>query len=264
VVEQHSTPVVQGEFTGLHCGFTFGWHVPATQLPPQQSVLTLHAPWTGVHGMVHFFVFGSHFPWQQSASTLQVAFVPLQVDGGRPQRGGLMVSSQKPEQQPFFGPLLQVSPVGRQVGFARSIEHFLSFGSQMFEQHSALTVHATPSTLQIVPPQTPPLQARSQQSSALVHATPSARHTSRHCTFVVPVTGSQRPLQQAEALLQSAPGAAHEPGGKHVPLSQRPLQQSVPMAQLAPFALHWAAAHLPPTQLEEQQSGLAVHAEPLP
>lgn len=255
---------MHGEFTGLHVGLIGFWQLPATQLPPQQSVFTLQAPCTGVHGMVHFFVFGSHLPWQQSLSTAHVAPVPLQVEGGRPQRGGLTVSSQKPEQQPFFGPLLQVSPVGRHSGFERSMPHFLSFGSQMFEQQSAFATHASPLTLQSPPPQTPLKQPRLQQSSAFVHATPSARQTSRHFTSAVPLTGSQRPLQHADALLQSVPGAAHWPGGRQTPLSQRPLQQSVPRAHAAPFALQFAPAHFPATQLDEQHSGFPVHVAPLP
>ena len=78
----------------------------------------------------------------------------------------------------------------------------------MFEQQSALAVQLSLSTLHSVAPQTPPLHPSEQQSSALVQATPSATQMLVHCrTPDMPVTGSQRPLQQSPSAAQLVPEA---------------------------------------------------------
>jgi hypothetical protein len=60
----------------------------------------------------------------------------------------------------------------------------------MFEQHSAFAVHLSLSTLHRPPPQRPLKQPSEQQSSAWVHATPSAKQAFVHCTTpACPVTG---------------------------------------------------------------------------
>lgn len=80
----------------------------------------------------------------------------------------------------------------------------------MFEQQSPFAVQLSLSTLQSVVPQTPPLQPREQQSSAFVQATPSATQMLVHClTPDIPVTGSQRPLQQSVSAAQVTPEAWH-------------------------------------------------------
>ena len=78
----------------------------------------------------------------------------------------------------------------------------------MFEQQSALAVQLSLSTLHSVVPQTPPLQPSEQQSRAFVQATPSATQMLVHClTPDIPVTGSQRPLQQSVSAAQVTPEA---------------------------------------------------------
>ena len=104
--------------------------LPFVQLDVQQSAPVLHAPALGTHAAVpHVFVAALHLPEQQSASAAHVAVSPLQSAGGAMQRGGLKLSlSQRSlagvaPQQPFCGPELHVSPVGRHVEFVRSIVH---------------------------------------------------------------------------------------------------------------------------------------------
>lgn len=66
----------------------------------------------------------------------------------------------------------------------------------MFEQQSAFVVHGSLSTPQMAPPHTPPLQFRSQQSSARVHLAPlPEQKPAQRVTPDKPVTGSQRLLQ---------------------------------------------------------------------
>jgi hypothetical protein len=78
----------------------------------------------------------------------------------------------------------------------------------MFEQQSALAVQLSLSTLHSVAPQTPPLQPSEQQSSARVQATPLAVQMFVHwVTPDMPVTGSQRPLQQSVSAAQVTPEA---------------------------------------------------------
>jgi hypothetical protein len=78
----------------------------------------------------------------------------------------------------------------------------------MFEQHSAFAVHLSLSTLHRPPPQRPLKQPSEQQSSAWVHATPSAKQAFVHCTTpACPVTGSHRPLQHCALLVQSVAAA---------------------------------------------------------
>jgi len=78
----------------------------------------------------------------------------------------------------------------------------------MFEQQSALAVQLSLSTLHSVAPQTPPLHPSEQQSSAFVQATPFAVQMLVHwVTPDMPVTGSQRPLQQSVSAAQVTPEA---------------------------------------------------------
>jgi hypothetical protein len=76
----------------------------------------------------------------------------------------------------------------------------------MLEQQSALAVQLSLSILHSVAPQTPPLQPSEQQSSAFVQAMPSAVQMFVHwVTPDMPVTGSQRPLQQSLLAAQVTP-----------------------------------------------------------
>ena len=78
----------------------------------------------------------------------------------------------------------------------------------MFEQQSAFAVQDSLSTLHRPPPHRPPKQPSEQQSSAFVHATPSAKHALVHwMTPAWPVTGSQRPLQHRVFSVQSVAAA---------------------------------------------------------
>ena len=77
----------------------------------------------------------------------------------------------------------------------------------MSEQHSEFAAHDSLSTLHRPPPQRPPKQPSEQQSSAFVHATPSAKQALvQRTTPAMPVTGSQRPLQHCVFSVQSVAG----------------------------------------------------------
>lgn len=131
---QHCDDVLQPTPIGVQTvpeSVAGGWgasHDPLVQLAAQQSAPVVHPPLVGTHGVEHFFVPGSQWPEQQSASAAHVAVVPRHADGGSPHRGGLTVLSQRSSvgvarQHPLCGPELQVSPVGRQVEFAESMAH---------------------------------------------------------------------------------------------------------------------------------------------
>jgi hypothetical protein len=77
----------------------------------------------------------------------------------------------------------------------------------MSEQHSPFVAQVSLSTLHRPPPHRPPEQPSEQQSSAFVHATPSAKQAFVHCTTpACPVTGAQRPLQHCPFSVQSVAG----------------------------------------------------------
>lgn len=95
---QQSAPVVQPCPSGTH-GFTGGLHVPVVQLPEQQSQLVAQVPAFAVQGVLQTLVCGSQMPWQQLASTVQVA--PSGLQAVEPQRSGFCVLSQMPEQHPI-------------------------------------------------------------------------------------------------------------------------------------------------------------------
>ena len=93
---------------------------PAVQLLEQQAALLLQAPPTGAHGVLHRRVVGSQIPRQHCASEVHAAPSPRQVSPPNMQRLGSLLSSQTSVQQPRPEPDVQVSPVGRQLRFARS------------------------------------------------------------------------------------------------------------------------------------------------
>lgn len=125
----------------------------------------------------------------------------------------------------------------------------------MFEQQSAFAVQGSLSTLQSVGPQTPPLHPSEQQSSAWVHATPLATQMLVHClTPDIPVTGSQRPLQQSVSAAQVRPEAWHWPApGPAPPLPGLP---PVPVAvpSLPPVAEGPPSAPASPCELTPPQA----------
>lgn len=103
------------------------WHpvagieqLPAAQLLEQQPALLVHAPPTGVHGVLQTRVAGSQRPRQHCASAVQAAPSARQVSVPKPHRFGSMDSSHAFVQQPRPEPEVQVSPVGRQSRLARS------------------------------------------------------------------------------------------------------------------------------------------------
>jgi hypothetical protein len=127
----------------------------------------------------------------------------------------------------------------------------------MFEQHSAFAVQASLSTLHSPPPQRPLKQPSEQQSSAFVHATPSAKHAFVHCTTPdMPVTGSQRPLQHCALLVQSVAGPwqAPPPGATPVPpVADAPPPPPAPRPAPPPAPIPGAAA---PPPLQEASSAM--------
>lgn len=225
--------------------------LPFVQLPEQQSAPDVQAPAAGAHFVAHTFVPGSQKPEQQSASFAHVAFVALHAVGGRMQRGGSWVLSQRSlsgvaRQHPRCGPDVQVSPVGRHSELASSISHFPS-APQMPEQQSAFAAQSSPYTAQSLFAHTPPKHPSEQQSCAREQATPSALHASVHwMTPACPVTGWHRPLQQDALDVHAACGTRHAPpaapvpgpagGATHLPPLHVPAQHSKPFAHVAPGA----------------------------
>jgi hypothetical protein len=98
--------------------------LPAVQVLEQQPALLVQAPPTGVHGVLQTCVVGSQMPRQHCASDVHAAVSPRQVSPPNRQRLGSALSSQTSVQQPRPDPDVQVSPVGRQLRFARSIWHW--------------------------------------------------------------------------------------------------------------------------------------------
>ena len=94
--------------------------VPAVHVLEQQAALPVQAPPAGVQGVLHACAVGSQMPRQHCASAVQAAPSPRQVSAPNLQRFGSTVSSQTSVQQPRPEPDVQVSPVGRQLRFARS------------------------------------------------------------------------------------------------------------------------------------------------
>jgi len=118
--EQHWALLVQAPLIGVQLVDGVA-QLPAVQVLEQQAALPVHAPPTGVHGVLHTCVPGSQTPRQHCASAVHAAPSPRQVSAPKPQRFGSLVSSQTSVQQPRPDPDVQVSPVGRQSRFARSI-----------------------------------------------------------------------------------------------------------------------------------------------
>ena len=117
--EQHCALVVQA--TPICWQLVAGIpQLPAVQVLEQQAPLAVHAPPTGAQGVLQRCVVASQTPRQHCASAVQAAPSPRHVSAPNPQRFGSMVSSQTSVQQPRPDPEVQVSPVGRQLRFARS------------------------------------------------------------------------------------------------------------------------------------------------
>jgi hypothetical protein len=225
-----------------------GEQLPAVQVLEQQPALLVQAPPTGVHGVLQTCVVGSQMPRQHCASVVQAAASARQVSAPKSHRFGSTVSLHTVVQQPRPEPDVQVSPVGRQLRFARSTWHSPPW--QMFEQHSAFVVQASLSTLHSPPPQRPLKQPSEQQSSAFVQATPSAKHAFVHwMTPDMPVTGSQRPLQHWLAAVQSVPGPWQMPPGPTpppAPVTPEPPVPNVPPRPAPPSLPIPGAAGLSP------------------
>jgi hypothetical protein len=95
--------------------------LPAVQVLEQHPAPLVQAPPTGVHGVLHTCVVESQTPRQHCASAVHAAPSPRQVSPPNMQRFGSALSSHTFVQQPRPEPDVQVSPVGRQLRFARSI-----------------------------------------------------------------------------------------------------------------------------------------------
>jgi hypothetical protein len=163
-----------------------GPHIPATQFTEQQSAPVAQTPLCATQGVTHFPPV--HVPWQHCAVAVQATPCVKQVSGPKSQRPSLLQVLQQPLPLPFP----QSSPVGRQSRFGMSTWH--SPAMHTFEQHWAFFVQGSPTTVHC-PPQVPFKHPVEQQSSARVHATPSAKHAERQASIGMPVTGSQRPLK---------------------------------------------------------------------
>jgi hypothetical protein len=126
----------------------------------------------------------------------------------------------------------------------------------MFEQQSAFAAQVSLSTLQSVAPQTPPLQPSEQQSSAFAQATPSATQRFVHCrTPDMPVTGSQRPLQQSPSAAQVVPEAVH------CPTVAAPPAPTLPPAPVPTLAPPWPPLAVGPPSAARPEPLTPPHAE---
>jgi hypothetical protein len=94
--------------------------LPAVQLLEQQPALLVQAPPAGVHGVLHRCVVGSQMPRQHCVSAVHAAPSPRHVSAPKLHRLGSIDSLHTSVQQPRPDPDVQVSPVGRQLRFARS------------------------------------------------------------------------------------------------------------------------------------------------
>jgi len=117
--EQQPASLVQAPPTGVQ-EVGGGVHAPAVHRPLQHEPLAVQAAPSAVQGVLQACVVGSQTPRQQSALVVQAAISARQVSVPNWQRGGSARSSQTSVQQPRPDPELQVSPVGRQLRFARS------------------------------------------------------------------------------------------------------------------------------------------------
>jgi hypothetical protein len=141
----------------------------------------------------------------------------------------------------------------------------------MFEQQSALAVQLSLSTLQSVAPQTPALQPSEQQSSAFAQATPLAVQMFVHwVTPDMPVTGSQRPLQQSVSAAQVTPEAWHWPGVAvappapvaRPPAPTPPVPVSAGTPPVAPPSVLASPCELRPPQAEAPSASKSAAAIP--
>jgi hypothetical protein len=133
----------------------------------------------------------------------------------------------------------------------------------MLEQHSAFVVQFSDSMRHIGWPQTPLLQPREQQSSALVQAAPSPRQKSRHLTFPVPVSGSQRPLQQSEGAVQSVPEALQLPAEQTLSIHNL-VQHSSGAPQGCPVCVHIPPVVVVLVEVEEPAPTPVLEPAPAP
>ena len=117
--EQHCALVVHAPLIGVQLVAGIE-QLPAVHVLVQQPALLVHAPPTGVHGVLHTCAVGSQTPRQHCASVVHAALSPRHVSLPKRQRVGSTVSSQTSVQQPRPEPDVHVSPVGRQFRFARS------------------------------------------------------------------------------------------------------------------------------------------------
>ena len=118
---QQSALVLQAPAVGVQSGGG-GWHVPPTQPKLQQSAFWVQADPFGTHVVrqIRWPLTTLHSPRQQSALVVQPAFCGRQVVGPKSQRS---VVSLQTSQQPRPVPLVQSSPVGRQLRLGSSIAH---------------------------------------------------------------------------------------------------------------------------------------------
>jgi hypothetical protein len=120
--EQHCAGLVQPTPIGVQLVDGIA-QLPAVQVLVQQPALLVQLPPMGVHGVLHTCVVGSQMPRQHCPSLVHAAVSPRQVSAPNAQRFGSIDSSQTVVQQPRPEPDVQVSPVGRQLRFARSTWH---------------------------------------------------------------------------------------------------------------------------------------------
>ncbi len=195
---------------------------PVHDVPVQQSAVVWHAVPAAPHAPEHRFKLPAacvQAPLQQSPATPHGAPTDLHAPGPRSQ----LLFTQS-AQQPGPPPELQSSPVARHPALVSSA-HFLST-PHVPEQHVCPVTQSSPSRVQRLWPQTPPLQPTEQQSWATAHDSPSRLQKSLHCRMPRPGAGSHEPLQHSARVVHVAPGSAHVPFGMHVPDSQRPEQHS--------------------------------------
>jgi hypothetical protein len=241
---QQSALVRHAPATGRQSGGG-GWHLAWLQPKLQHSALCVQSEPFGEHGDWHTRRPSTrlHAPRQQSASVVQATPCGRHVWGPKSQRS---VVSLQTSQQPRPVPLVQSSPVGRQSRFGSSIAHSPRAPSQMFEQHSAFSLHGSPSTTHRPPPQLPFLHPSEQQSVAFSQLAPSRRQKSVQRRSGWPVTGSQRPLQHSAAALQIVSAPAQAPNSMQDPSTQACEQHASGWLQVFPAGKQAVPPAVPP------------------
>ncbi len=209
-------------------------HVPAMQVPAQQSSFVVHVA-EGPPQALHL-PFTQAKPSQHSLVLLQLRSIPRQVKTHTP--SGAHIA---PEQQKGPGPDLTQAP-SCVAHVARHVPGPLAFKLHPRpSQQLPLVSQAPPASMHRGGPQTPPMQAPPQHAAPFgVHGLLFARHPSEHRPFWSQAKSSQ----QSVSLPHVDPKSRQE----HAPPEHDPEQQSEPCEQFVPLGAQSCDGVPPPDE----------------